>query len=443
MISLLPYFKQNKKIYTYEQPRRKGFYDSASEAFEKIWSFFTGSLGVVCLLLIFAVSYSPVQSVISPLIANLKPLTPLSESRKGNYEVFGFAPYWTFQKLSNVDFDTLTTLAYFGVDVDAEGNLVKDDQGYRTFISDRATELFKKAHAHNTRVVLTVTQMDNANIRSILDNPEYQENAVRQIVREVKNRGIDGVNVDFEYVGNPGAEYRNKYTKFVAALSKHMHEEMPDSRVTVSVYASSVREPKLYDIGDLAKNTDGIFMMAYDFAVAGSEQAMPTAPLYGRHEGKYGYDVSSSVEEFLSVMPAEKLIMGVPYYGYDYLVYEPAVKASTRPYAPWRGTPNAKTYEYTNNNIMPDKVGWDDTGKVGWKAYYVSETDTWRMIFLDDERSLRYKYEFAKAKNLQGVGMWALGFDNGESRLWALLREQFGTKFADGRLAQKQIKEIL
>jgi spore germination protein YaaH len=141
-------------------------------------------------------------------------------------------------------------------------------------------------------------------------------------------------------------------------------------------------------------------------------------------------------------MPADKLIMGVPYYGYDYLVYEPAVKAETRPYGSWRGTPNAKTYEYTRENIDAEKVGWDDVGKVGWKAYYVAETDTWRMIFLDDERSLRYKYEFAKNKNLQGVGMWALGFDNGESALWALLREQFGVKLADGRIAQKQIKEI-
>ena len=58
------------------------------------------------------------------------------------------------------------------------------------------------------------------------------------------------------------------------------------------------------------------------------------------------------------------------------------------------------------------------------------------MIFLDDERSLKAKYAYSKSKNLLGVGMWALGFDDGRPELWALLKEEFGIKdIADSRLA--------
>lgn len=416
MISWLPSFKKYKK-----------------------WSVLALSLSIFSLLLIFAFFYAPARKIISPYIGYLNPLKPLEEVKKGRYEVFGFAPYWTINKLENVDFTTLTTLAYFGVSVDGDGNLVEDDQGYRIFMSEKTTKLFKKAHSYNTAVVLTLTQMDNDHIEAFLVSKKSQQRVITQAVDTVKRRGIDGINVDFEYVGDPGLTNRNAFTEFVANLTKKMHEETPGSRVTVSVYALSARKPKLYNVGHLARHADGIFMMAYDFSVRGAEKVMPTAPLYGREEGKYPYDVASSVEDFLRVMPANKLILGVPYYGYDYLVYEPGVKADTRPSWTWRGEARASTYEYTNNHVVADKEGWDDIAKVGWKAYYVSETDTWRMIFLDDERSLRHKYDFAKNKDLMGVGMWALGFDNGETKLWSLLREQFGAKLADSTISQRPI----
>jgi spore germination protein YaaH len=134
-------------------------------------------------------------------------------------------------------------------------------------------------------------------------------------------------------------------------------------------------------------------------------------------------------------MPANKLILGVPYYGYNYLVYSPDVKAETRPSWTWRGRPITQTYQSAVDSLKPTaegvdeyKTGWDDAGKVSYIAYHVTATDTWRMIFLDDPKSLSIKYEFAKNKSLAGVGMWALGFDSGKPELWTLLNQKFGPK---------------
>jgi spore germination protein len=395
-------------------------------------------LDLILILLILWSGIGPAQKILAPLISPA--LQPL-QSSKSDHEVFGFAPYFNFDKLSGIDFNVLTTLAYFGVNVESDGNLDKEDQGYQTFRSSEATELFKKAHNSGTKVVLTLTQMKNGPIEELMDNPEAQDRAINQAVGEVKNRGIDGINLDFEYSGNPGDEYRNKFSKFVAKLTAKMHKEVPSSQVTVSVYASSVKDPKIYDIKSIAKNSDGIFMMAYDFAVAGSDNAIPTAPLYGHKSGKYWYDVSTAVDDFLSQMSPDKLILGLPWYGYNYLVYEPEVKAETRPSWSWRGSPKAQSYASVVDNVVADKEGWDNEGKVGYKAYYVPETDTWRMVFLDDKRSLSIKYDFAKEKNLKGVGMWALGFDGGKSELWALLEEKFGGKLADNSLTGRNINE--
>lgn len=432
----------------------KGMIDFLRESNFKQRSFWflTLVLSIISLNIVF---YNEFKFSQNPISALLNPnsggeLVPLKDS-KPRHEVFGFAPYWTFNKLDNVDFSTLTTFAYFGVEVDGSGNLDRTGVGYQTFRSEKATEIFKKAHSNGTRVVLTVTQMKNGPILELMDNPEAQANMINQTVAEVKNRGIDGINVDLEYTGDPGSEYRVKFSTFVKNLTDKMHQEVPNSRVTVSVYASAVKEPKIYDIGSVAAAADGIFMMAYDFAVAGSDNAIPTAPLYGHKEGKYWYDISTAVEHFVAQMPSEKLILGVPWYGYNYAVNAPQVKAARNKgyysyYKKGRRTysyfvpirSHAQTYSIVQNDIEATQSGWDEYGQVGWKAYQAG--GTWRMIFMDDPKSLAIKYDFAKEKNLAGIGMWALGFDEGKSDMWVLLKEKFGEKnVADSSITGREI----
>lgn len=391
----------------------------------------------------------------SHFVDNIFKNTPSSAQAEKKYEVFGFAPYWTINKLNTVSFETLTTLAYFDIPVDGEGNFVEDSPGYQTFITQKATNLFKKAHKNGTRVVVTFTQMNNPDIEDLMTNEKAQDEFIKKAVSLVKKRGLDGANIDFEYVGNPGSDLRNKFTLFTYKFTKKMHQEIPDSKVTVSVYASSVRHPKIYDVGKLSKFSDGIFMMAYDFATKTSDTAMPTSPLYGFKNGKYWYDISTAVDDFLSVMDRDKLILGLPWYGYDYPVEEPKVKADTyqgyyyyywwwgRRYLGWAPGPGSQVQTYANsqNKVKAEKTGWDEDGKIGWKAYF--ENGVWRMFFMEDVKSLEIKYDFAKQKNLAGVGVWALGFEDGKKELWDLLTRTFGTKRTEASLLNKKIKSVI
>ncbi len=426
---------RNRKIFIKYASLISSNRNSRISRFEKIWTYITFSLGSIALLFVIGLSYDRVERIISPIVSQFVSLTPLTKPQHPRYEVFGFAPYWTINKLDSVEFSSLTTFAYFGVPIKETGGLDKEDYGYTVFKSRKATNVFRKAHDNGVRVVLTITCMDNDNIESFLGSDQAREKTIADTIHEVRERGIDGVNIDVEYIGTPDAIYREKFSEFVSHLTEKMHTEIPGSYVTVSVYASSAKKLKLYDISRIGKAADGVFMMAYDFAVKGSDYAMPTSPLYGYKEGKYSYDIATAVEDFKQYMPGNKIILGVPYYGYNYLVYdEPRVKAETRPSWSWRGKPMTQTYEIATDSIKAEREGWDDLGQVGWKAYYVSSVDAWRMIFLDDVRSLGIKYDFAKSQNLGGVGMWALGFDSGKSELWAVLKEKFGTKnLADSR----------
>jgi spore germination protein YaaH len=398
----------------------------------------------VFLMLIFFMVFNP-QKIGTFISSKTGILSPVQE-KKSSFEVFGFAPYWTLNKLDNVDFKTLTTLAYFGVPITDEGNLNKEDIGYIKLNSENAKNLFSKAHQNNTKVVLTVTMMEKGVILDFLDNPKAQEKTINETVALVNERGMDGVNIDIEYIGDPGQEKRKQFTAFVEKFSQEMHAKNPDSKVTVSVLASSARFPKLYDIKELSEASDGIFMMAYDFATTSSQNAMPTSPLYGYKEKKYWYDVSTAVDDFLAKMPAEKLILGLPWYGYDYPVKEPGVNAKRdQGYSYWYKSWTTKyKFVWKQASYRPDsfvqtykngaenqalQTGWDDFGKVGWKAY--KDGDSWRIYFLEDEKSLAIKYDYTKEKKLGGVGIWALGFDSGRTELWSLLADKFG----DGQIA--------
>lgn len=413
-------------------------------------------LFILSLFLITLTVFQPLKEYIN-FAQKEELLSPLSNSKPG-YEVFGFAPHWTFDKLDSVDFGTLTTMAYFGLEAKPDGNLDTTGPGYKVFMSDRATEVFKKAHKNGTRVVLTITQMDNENIKAVLDDPNIQESIINQTVGMVVDRGIDGVNIDFEYTGNPGTEYQEKFSAFARKLTDKVHTEIPGSKVTVSVYASAVKDPKLYNIKTLSEATDGIFMMAYDFAVAGSNNAIPTAPLYGHKEGKYWYDISTAVDAFLTQMSPNKLILGVPWYGYNYAVEAPEVKTTVNKgyytyYKKGRRTysqfvplkSHAQTYTLVKRNVTSEnsgisdyQEGFDEYGKVSWRAY--REAGVWRMVFIDDVKSQAIKYDFAKEKGLGGVGMWALGFDDGPE-VWALLKDKFGAKeFADSSVIEREIR---
>ncbi|MBI4037713.1 hypothetical protein HY382_01545 [Candidatus Curtissbacteria bacterium] len=350
-------------------------------------------------------------------------LPPVAASAVPKQEVFGFAPYWTLSKMDNVDWDTLTTFAYFSLPVFADGSIDRTSYEWGVFESPKLANLFEKAKSHDVRRVVTLTQMEPYDIRLFLYDEEAWENTTAETIAILNNRELDGVNIDFEFM--PSDDYlRSRFSKFIAYFSERVEAETKQNPyITVSVIASSAKDNKIYDLGFLAKHTDGIFMMAYDFYYPGSEKIGPSAPFYGYNNGKgpFWYDVSTAVDDFLKVAPADKIIMGVPYYGWNYPSVDPQPKADRS----W-GSSFATTQEKVNSNqlLMTTPLGgWDDDAKVSWRGYW-DETG-WHVVYMEDKKSLSLKYDFAKEKNLAGVGIWALGFDEGEKSFWETLSEKF------------------
>ena len=69
----------------------------------------------------------------------------------------------------------------------------------------------------------------------------------------------------------------------------------------------------------------------------------------------------------------------------------------------------------------------DSESQTPWYKY---ENPTWFQTWYDDSLSLSKKYDFAISKKLGGVGIWALGYDDGYDELWNALSEKMGAKSA-------------
>ena len=70
--------------------------------------------------------------------------------------------------------------------------------------------------------------------------------------------------------------------------------------------------------------------------------------------------------------------------------------------------------------------------------WYHYNNNGWNQGWYDDSLSLSLKYDFALFNDLKGVGIWALGYDDGRPELWELLHAKFG----DTAAADKAIKFV-
>jgi hypothetical protein len=66
---------------------------------------------------------------------------------------------------------------------------------------------------------------------------------------------------------------------------------------------------------------------------------------------------------------------------------------------------------------------FDQATKVPWFAYH--DGATWRQVWYDDSASLAMKYGLVNARNLGGIGIWALSYDGGRPEIWNGIKSAF------------------
>jgi spore germination protein YaaH len=166
--------------------------------------------------------------------------------------------------------------------------------------------------------------------------------------------------------------------------------------------------------------------MAYDFHRPTSDAAGPVAPLNSAGTNS-DYDLNIMIKDFLSQIAPNKLILGVPYYGYNWVVEDDGKYSKRIEGTVETGFSQSQIYDVIMSDI--DELGldvkWDEGAQVPYYSYVSPETGSARQVYFENTTSLKKKFEFVKANTLAGVGIWALGYDGDRPELWNLLFDQF------------------
>ncbi|GAH03183.1 unnamed protein product, partial [marine sediment metagenome] len=239
------------------------------------------------------------------IAAAMPPPLPRAIAPEPIKEIVGYLPHWQYSSYPYLNYSLLTQINYFSAELDGNGNITNDHGWPRT-------DLVNFAHALGVKVKLCATLFGGTALTALLNSAANRQRAIDNLLAAVQAAGADGVDIDFELM--PAGQKDNMVT-FMRDLTDTFHTYIPGSIVTMAMPA--VDWSNCWDYNALADIVDGLFIMAYDYHWKGSSSAGPVSPLAG-----FSWNVTWTVNDYLSKTGSNtaKIILGLPYYGYDWPV---------------------------------------------------------------------------------------------------------------------------
>ncbi|HEX6287750.1 MAG TPA: glycosyl hydrolase family 18 protein [Herpetosiphonaceae bacterium] len=276
----------------------------------------------------------------------------------------------------------------------ANGALIPD-------IGARDRQLVEAAHAADVLVTPTIHNvMAPEAIVPLLRDPARRKQHIDAIMHEVRIYGYDGIDIDYESLP---ASSREAYSTFMQELSAALRAE--GKLLTVAVHAKTDDGGGLGGFQDwklLGEICDRVRIMTYDFHWRGGGPG-PIAPMSW---------VAAVGEYARSVVPPEKIQIGIPFYGYNWGEGEDAVAQT------WTDIQRLIDIYQPDVNL----AARDSSGPIEESWFTYRRNGQRRTVWFADHRSLQAKLNLVEQLDLAGIAIWRLG--NEDPQNWEVVRKQ-------------------
>ena len=324
--------------------------------------------------------------------------------------VFGYFPYWAGSNYLSYQWNLLSDLCYFSYEVDpASGNPI-------TIYDWNTSPAIDSALANDVKVHLCVTLFSGHS--TFFNSLTAQQTLISNVITLIQDRGAHGVNMDVEALSS---SLGNAFTDFIIDLTDQVHNAIPGCEVSIA--SPAVNWSGTFNIPVLNQHIDFFMVMGYDYYWNGSAQAGPVSPLYSM-ASNYDYNFSKTISYYQSQgVDANKILMGVPYYARQWPTEGQNAPSNTT------GSGTAYTYRYVKLNSSGNySVENRNLESNSFSTYYSFNSGSWNQCFLNEVYDLGKKYDIVNRRGLAGIGIWALGYDDGYYELWDLIAVKFSSE---------------
>ena len=270
---------------------------------------------------------------------------------------------------------------------------IQDNAGNITSIA--SSDYVAQAHERGLQVWGLVDNFsENVQTTQVLSLTSSRQNLIRQLIQASVEVGLDGINVDFEYLSE---EVGIHFLEFLREISIECHKNGLVLSVDNPVPEDFTSH---YDRAEQGRVVDYVIIMGYDEHYVGSEEAGSVASLPWVEKG---------IQDTLEEVPAERVINGIPFY--------------TRL---WKTSGSLLSSEAIGMDAAQEAVNTNQA-QVYWNkdvgqnyGTYELDGDTYQ-IWLEDAESVAAKVKLVPQYGLAGVAAWKLGFEN--SSIWPVITD--------------------
>jgi len=336
--------------------------------------------------------------------------------------VIGFLPSWSIAQNAKVDTEYLDQIIYFGIGIDEHGNLMRIDEKNQPLVewsylnSDYFKNLQNESKRTETKILIAIKNFDNTSIDTLIGNEIYTNNAVSQLAKLVDDYDLDGINIDFEYFSDIDTQTLQNYNRFLSTLAAKLKEVKSAAVLSVDVNATVVYKDNAYDMVKIGEVVDQVIIMGYDYHQPSSLYAGAVAPIDANDDNP---SIRRTIDSLTGRVDPEKLILGIPLYGYEWQTFSEEKNSRTI-----ADTGAIATYKRVRELITgrDDVVLYfDDLSQSPWLTY--NQNGLIKQIYYEDEKSLLEKIKFVELNNLEGIALWALGYEGDYTEPWAIIKQ--------------------
>lgn len=278
-------------------------------------------------------------------------------------------------------------------------------------------EVMRVAREQHIPVMPIIGSTGKADFHALLGNPAAKEAMIHSLLQQAKMYGYYGIQFDFEDISWTD---RDALSALVSESAAALHNA--GLKLSIATVPNAPGYPGAgafarwiyadwrgaYDLKAIAASVDLVCLMTYD------QHTRWTAP--GPVAGwQWTLD---NLNYALQFVPASKLSLGIPLYGYHWYTGDPISKSGAKPNitASYISEPDAAllAQEYRGT------PQWDPVDHTAWYYIYRDQMREW--VFYTDARTFEDRYKLAQEHGLEGFCSWVLGQE--DPGIWKLLPDR-------------------